>query len=173
MDANPYASPAVSMAVSRPTSLLANVPQFLILIATLVVGSWVAGVYGWTIGAGVCLLYSKSSRWVLLRAHRRGLRLAGAEQFEAAIQAYQESHAFFTRHPWVDRYRWVTLMMPAAMTYREMALLNIAYCYLQRQDATRAKEYYRRVLKDFPANEIAIATLQCIEEAEKSTGQSA
>ncbi len=63
----------------------------------------------------------------IARAHRRGMRLYRSQQYAAAIQSFGESYDFFARHEWIDRFRAITMMSPSAISYREMALCNIAF----------------------------------------------
>ncbi len=84
------------------------------------------------------------SRKLIPRAHRRGIRLSQTQQFEDAIRAHKESYEFFTRHSWLDRYRSITMMSPSSMSYREMALINIAFAYGQIGNGEKAKGILQR-----------------------------
>ena len=119
-------------------------------------------------GAAAYLVYSIGSRFLIPRAHRRGMRLFRRQQYEQAISAFHESYDFFTRNVWLDRYRAAIMLSPSAMTYREMALCNIAFCYSQIGEGGKAKDYYRRALAEFPNNGLAQAALRLIESAEQS-----
>jgi len=57
------------------------------------------------------------------------------------------------------------------MTYREMALINIAFAHSQIGDGRTAKAYYERTLRDFPQNSIARAALRLIHSVEKSSAE--
>lgn len=161
--------------VIRPFSWLATIPQFLIYSGVLGV------VYAIThsmdraifIGIPIVLCYSIGSRYVLPAAHRRGLRLTHQERFEEAMEAYQESFEFFTRNAWIDRYRSIFMMSPGTMSYREMALCNIAYCYLQMGNGDQAEAYYRRALEMAPENGIALSALRMIETLRKDPTETA
>ena len=48
-----------------------------------------------------------------------------------------------------------------------MALLNIAFCYSQIDQGKKAKEYYQRVLNEFPESGMATAALKMIDSIEK------
>ena len=84
------------------------------------------------------------------------------------FRAQQESYDFFTRCRWLDRYRAVTLMSLSAISYREMALINIAFAYSQIGDGGKAKEHYERALDDFPNSGMASAALKLINSVERS-----
>lgn len=51
-----------------------------------------------------------------------------------------------------------------------MGLGNIAFCYSQTSNGQKAKEYYERVLKEFPGNGFAIAGLNMINSLGQKTG---
>lgn len=156
----------------RPVSWVATIPQFLTLM--------VAGSVGWLLtesssgvflGAAVYLTYSIASRLVIPSAHRRGVRLMRSGRFEEAIEAYTESYAFFTRHAWLDRYRSLTMMSPSAISYREMALINMAVAYSQIDRGDLAKAYYARALEEFPNSAMAATALKMIEAIEHASSK--
>lgn len=171
--ANPYSSPTASatqrVPTVRPISWPATIPQLLVLSTAVTIG-WFAtqSTSGVVWGAAVYLIYSIGSRKLIPRAHRRGIRLSQTQQFEDAIRAHQESYEFFSRHSWVDRYRSITMMSPSAMSYREMALINIAFAYSQIGNGKKAKEYYERAQKEFPNSGMANAAIKMIESFEQS-----
>lgn len=118
---------------------------------------------GMVLGAAAYLAYSVGSRMMIARDHRRGMQLYRQQQYAAAIQAYDESYQFFVRNSWLDRFRAVTMMSPSAISYREMALCNIAFCYSQLGNGEKAEAYYRRALDEFPNSGLAAAALRMIE----------
>jgi tetratricopeptide (TPR) repeat protein len=155
----------------RPISWIATIPQFLagaaaILVVWALTGSATDGML---YGAAIYLVYSFGSRMLLARAHRRGIRLAHQHRFAEAIAEYEASYDFFSRHRWLDDYRSIFMMTPGAMSYREMALVNIAFAYSQLGDGVQAVEYYRRALDEFPGNQIALAALKMMESAAHTT----
>ncbi|MBC7809998.1 MAG: tetratricopeptide repeat protein [Burkholderiales bacterium] len=115
------------------------------------------------LGALIYLTYSYGSRWLLLKDHRQGMVLTGQRNYEAAIEAFKKSYDFFSKNVWIDRYRSLTMMTPASQSYREMALINIAYCYVQLNNYEQAKAYYQRTLREFPDSSMAQAGLNYVE----------
>ncbi len=115
------------------------------------------------VGAGVYLLYAQFSKMFIASAHRRGLQLLAAKNYQPAIREFEKSHMFFTRYPQIDHFRAVVLMSPSIWSYREMALLNVAFCYGQLGEVNMAKTTYEQVRSDFPDNDYAIHALKCIE----------
>jgi tetratricopeptide (TPR) repeat protein len=114
-------------------------------------------------GAAVYLAYSIGSRQFIARAQRAGIRLVQQERFAEAIPKFQESFEFFERHPWIDRYRSIVLMSPSAMSYREMALANIGFCYGQLGDGERSRAYFQKCLERFPGSGLATAALRMLD----------
>ncbi|MCI0491167.1 MAG: tetratricopeptide repeat protein [Blastocatellia bacterium] len=106
-------------------------------------------------GVAAYLAYSFGSKAMLLSHHRQGISLINQESFQEAIRAFQASYARFSRWPWLDRFRFLTLLDSSAISYREMALCNIAYCYLRLGQTEQAQEYYRKALSQFPESELA------------------
>ena len=52
------------------------------------------------------------------------------------------------------------------MSYKEMALVNIAFCYGQLGEGEKAREYYNAALKENPNNGMAIAALKLLDSAQ-------
>ncbi|PHQ61052.1 MAG: hypothetical protein COC08_06375 [Maribacter sp.] len=57
------------------------------------------------------------------------------------------------------------------MSYREMALANIGFCYSQIGDGIKSKEYYERTLKEFPESGLAKSALKMMSAMEKNAPQ--
>jgi tetratricopeptide (TPR) repeat protein len=146
-------------------------PQFLVIILLIVAIDVIVRppylFHSILWGCAIYLLYSFSSRFLLTRAHRRGRQLANRGQYQQAIAAFEKSYQFFSRYDWIDRYRYLTLMTPSAMSYWEMALINIGYCYLQLGKKQKAREYFQRALAQFPQSQLAKHNLRIVEASEK------
>lgn len=145
--------------VVRKTAWAYVVPQ-VILLFLLTLSFWktllapslsMAGAYG----AVVYLLYSFGSKALLLRDHREGIHLSNLQAFREAIDKFQRSYAFLEKHPWLDKYRFITMLDSSALSYREMALVNIAYSHVQLDEKATALKYYQRALQEFPESEMA------------------
>ena len=118
-------------------------------------------------GPLIYLAISYMLRTYVAKAHRQGIYLVKRKDYAAAIPCFEASYSFFTRKPWVDRYRYFTLLSSSRMTYREMALCNIAFCCSQLGDGEKAVGYYKKVLADYPDNGLAQAGLKMLESTKK------
>lgn len=98
--------------------------------------------------------------------HRKGIALFKANQYEQAIEEFQKSYLFFSNYIWIDRFRFITLLSSSRVSYREMALLNIAFCYSQIGDGNKSKDYYLQTIEQFPNSEMANTSLRMIESIE-------
>jgi hypothetical protein len=169
---NPYSSsvsppPAAGAPLVRPIKWSSLAVYFAALsVVVFVLSYWLDFDAAFLGGAAICLTYSLASRNLLARAHRRGIRLSRRGRYEEAIQAFQESYAFFGRHPWLDRYRAITMFSAGAMSYREMAMVNMAFSYTQIGEGAKAKAIYFAVRDEYPDNNMAIAALRMMESAE-------
>ena len=101
------------------------------------------------------LIYSIVSRMIIPLHHRNGIRAISRGKYQKAIEEFNESYDFFSRHRRIDKFRSIVLMSPSIMSYKEMALVNIAFAYNQLDDRNKAKEYYKRTIKEFPNSAIA------------------
>jgi tetratricopeptide (TPR) repeat protein len=95
---------------------------------------------------------SMTLRTLVPRAHRKGINAIKAEQYQDAIVHFEKSYTFFTRFPWLDRYRALILLSSSKLSYRQMALNNIAFCYSINGDRLKSIEYYHRIRAEFLDN---------------------
>ncbi len=114
------------------------------------------------VGAFAYLLLSILLRNLLGKEHRKGVALFKKEQFLEAIPYFEKSYNFFKRNDWIDKYRYITLLSSSKMTYKEMALNNIAFCFGQAGDGVKAREFYERTLREFPESGMAKAGLRLL-----------
>lgn len=91
---------------------------------------------------------------------RKGMELVRAGQFREAISAFKASYDFFTDKAWIDKYRAVTMLSVSPMSYREMSLINIGFCYHQIGEIDKSRKIYEKILKEYPKNDIAKITLE-------------
>ena len=101
------------------------------------------------------LLLSFGLKKVFLKNHTREITLTKEGKNVEAIASFEQSAKFFGDHLWVDNYRFITLLSASKYLYREMALVNISYCYMALNNKEKAKEYYMKVLQEYPDNEMA------------------
>jgi hypothetical protein len=86
-----------------------------------------------------------------------------ARQLIASNQQY--GMQCFDRHSWLDDWRGLFLCSSSPISYREIALLNQAFCYNQIGNKAKAFETYRRCLERFPSSTMAEAALRMMEAA--------
>lgn len=115
-------------------------------------------------GASAYPILSFVLKYSIPLSHRAGMQLVRQEQFAKAIPLFEKSLAFFEHYQWIDKFRYITLLSSSKMTYKEMALCNIAFCYSQTNNKDQAREYYSRVLSEFPENGLAKAALKMMGE---------
>ena len=90
------------------------------------------------------------------------------KSFQDAIHEFQKSYEFFKKYKWIDTYRSIILLSPSRISYTEMALLNIAFCYGQTGEGQKSREYYERILQEFPESEMARSALNMLDSAASS-----
>jgi tetratricopeptide (TPR) repeat protein len=101
-------------------------------------------------------------RNLIAKNHRKGIRFVKQQQFSNAIPFFEKSVDFFSKNKWIDKFRYITLLSCSQMSYKEMGLCNIAFCYSQIDNGLKAKEYYELTLNEFPNNGLALAGLKMI-----------
>ena len=155
----------MSVPIIRRISWLAVVPQLLALGAAIMLARHFQLHDGLLVGVIGYLVYSAGSRKILTSYHRAGVRLVRQQHFAEAIEKFQRSLLFFDKHRWIDRFRSIVLMSPSAISYREMALANIAFCYSQIGDGTHARQWYEACLAEFPQSGLAQVGLRIMDSA--------
>ena len=111
-------------------------------------------------------------RNTIARHHRKGMRLVRAGKYKEAILEFEKSLEFFSKYSWVDKLRFITILSSSRITYKEMALVNIAFSYTQIGKGKLAKEYYEKALELFPDSQIAKSALNMILSVENSSKES-
>lgn len=95
-------------------------------------------------------------------SHRRGIKKMKKGDYEAAISDFKSSYTFFQKHKWLDKFRCIFILSPSAITYKEMALINIAFAYSQKGDGENSIKYYERALTEYPNSILAKTALNMI-----------
>lgn len=113
-------------------------------------------------GAATYLIISFSLRTFIPKDHKTGIKLVKEEKFQEAIEHFEQSYEFFRKFSWLDKYRYLTLLSSSKMSYQEMALNNIAFCYGQIGNGRKSKEYYEKTLQEFPDSGMAKAGLRLL-----------
>jgi tetratricopeptide (TPR) repeat protein len=153
------------MPVVNQGGWLSLIPH-VVVIALLFVAYWL--ILDWRalyVAPLTYLALSFGLRFGIARAQRHGMKLLMQGKFREAIPHFEESYSFFSRHEWVDRWRYLILLTSSAISYREMALCNIAFAYGQAGDGLKCKEYYERALSEFPQSALARTSLNMIKAA--------
>lgn len=98
-------------------------------------------------------------RKTIAKSHRHGIMLVRNGNFPAAIPYLERSVAYFKKNQWVDQYRFITLMSSSKFSYKEIALCNLAYCFVQINNRAQAISLYKEVLQQNPNNGFAKTAL--------------
>lgn len=151
----------------RQVAWLSLIPHLLIMGILIAIFYFLNTAEYFLYGALVYVLLAYALRNFIAKSNKRGMKLVKQRQFREAIPFFEQSVAFFTRNSWVDKYRFLTLLSSSKMSYKEMGLCNIAFCYSQTGDGQQAKRYYELVLAEFPDNGLAIAGINMMTAIEQ------
>lgn len=114
-------------------------------------------------GALAYLILSFGLRNFIAQDHRKGISLVKQQKYADAIPCFEKSVEFFSQNNRIDQFRFLTMLSSSKMSYREMGLCNIAFCYSQTGNKPKSIEFYRQTLADYPENGMAKAALKMIE----------
>jgi tetratricopeptide (TPR) repeat protein len=107
-------------------------------------------------------------RYGIPRSHTKGIKLIKRKEYNEAIEYFKMSYDFFNKKHWIDRYRFIILLSSSRISYKEMALLNTAFCYGQLGHGKPSREFYEKTLTEFPDSEIAKTALNMLNAAKSS-----
>ncbi|NRD19492.1 hypothetical protein HNV08_05490 [Winogradskyella eckloniae] len=155
----------------RQTNWISIIPHFIVMGIIILIWYQFHPENAFLYGALTYLVISIALRNFIARDHRKGIKNNHAEKFKAAISDFEKSYAFFKKNEWIDQYRFVTLLSSSKISYREMALANIGFCYAQIGDGVNSKAYYERTLKEFPESVLAKTALKMMSAMENSVAQ--
>ena len=102
------------------------------------------------LGSVTYLALAWTLRLTVARHHRQGVKALISQQYEKALACFLRSEEFFTRYPWVDRLRVITMFTSSAYSYREMALMNQVHALLQLHRPAEAVDALERLLAFAP-----------------------
>jgi len=109
------------------------------------------------------LSLSIALRQIIPRYHRKGISYYKVKQYEKAIVEFKKSYEFFKKHRWIDKNRFIVLLSSSRISYLEMSLINIAFCYGQLGDGKKSKQWYEKALSEFPDSQMAITALKMLD----------
>lgn len=107
------------------------------------------------LGVSLYFLLSIYLKVLIPKWHRKGIFYLRKGELEASILTFQKSYQYFQKYPWIDQYRAFTLFSTSQLSYSEMALMNIIYCYEQLGDKKNAQKYLKILRQQFPNNKFA------------------
>ena len=139
----------------------------------LIIGIWWAFSDSWKhafiFGGLTYFTLAWALRLILQRHHRKGMHFLRRKNYEAAAEAFRNSHRFYESYPWVDQYRFITMFSSSAIPYRQMALNNLGICYLHMGENITALNVFKELAalnSAFPYIDKTIQTIQShIDEA--------
>lgn len=154
----PYQLPPVPPMPAQ-IAWLAFIPHFC-LMALFIASAHLLGFHdAFTPGVITYYVVGTAIEWLAPGRQRLAIRMVKKARFAEAIPKFQASYDFLSRHPWIDRWRAITLLSVSRSSLRESALTNIAFCMLQLGKEQEAMAYYAQALSQFPENTLAATEL--------------
>ena len=98
--------------------------------------------------------------------HKKGIKLIKSNNYLDAISSFEKSVTYFQTNQWIDKYRFLTLLSSSKLSYIEMDLNNIAFCYAQIGNGNKAKHYYQKILNEFPNSNLAKMALNMLQSGQ-------
>lgn len=156
---------ASSQPIVKQVKIISLVPQLMIMGLIIFIYFLVDTEDPILYGALTYLAISFIIRQAIPRNHRKGIRLFKSLQYEKSIIEFKKSYDFFKKYRWIDDYRYIVLLSSSRISYLEMSLINMAYCYGQLGQGSKSKELYEKTLAEFPDSQMAISALKMFDAA--------
>jgi len=138
--------------VIRNTNYYYYIPQIAILFFIVYILYCLDISHYLLLGISLYFLLSIYLKVLIPRWHRKGVYYLKKGELQAAILAFQKSYQYFQKYAWIDQYRAFTLFSTSQLSYSEMALMNIIYCYEQMGDKKNAQKYLKILRNQYPEN---------------------
>ena len=151
-----------STPIIRQIAWISLIPQLALMALLIGIAYFFFPEYALMYGASAYLFISIILKTQISKAHRQGIVFIHKKQYKNAIIRFEESYAFFKKYPWVDKYRYITVLSASKIPFGEMALNNIAFSYGQLGNRKKARAYYKQTLAEYPNSEIAQVALNLL-----------
>ncbi len=153
---------SANVPIVRTASWLAVIVIILVWIIFMAIFTFLFQIDGIYIGSILFFILMVLLQRLIPTSLIKGMKAIKKNDFKTALEFFNKSVDFFTQYDWVDKYRAITLLSAAKMSYREMSLCNMAFCYSQTNEGEKAKDLYEQILKEYPDNGIAYYSLNSI-----------
>ncbi len=141
--------------IVRQIAWLSIIPQLIIIVLMMLIWYQFDKRNFMILSALSFLVIALILRKLIAKEHQNGIVKVKHEQFKDAILHFETSYNYFKQHNWIDKYRFLTLFSASKISYKEMALVNIAFCYGQIGEGKLSKSYYQKAIDEFPESKIA------------------
>lgn len=97
---------------------------------------------------------------LLLKDNSKGAQLAKIKDYENAISHFKKCADYLTKNEWIDRHRYITVLSRSRLSYREVVLLNWAFCLAKAGRKQEATGLLQDIIKQYPENKFTIYMLK-------------
>lgn len=136
----------------RTTNFFYFIPQAAILVLIVLILRQLKVPQFELLGLSLYFMISIYLKVLIPKWHRKGIFLLKKGKLDMAILAFQRSYQYFQKYPWIDKYRAFTLFSTSSISYAEMALMNIIYCFEQLGDTESARKFHKMLQDKYPNN---------------------
>jgi hypothetical protein len=125
-------------------------------------------IYGLLSAYLICLGFVKLVRSTILKDNALGQACLNRQDFAAALEHYQRFYDLVTRHPFIDKYRYLFPNAGTSISLKEMALNNITVAQLHLNGWDAAHKVIMETLREFPESAPAKEALLEYESIKRS-----
>ncbi len=121
----------------------------------------------------VCICgYRILARLVFDRHHAQGIRSLKKERYADSVASFHKAVDFWTRHPAIDRYRFLVMQSPTLQSRREICSCGLATALVLARHLDEAQVVCENMLEMNPGNQFAMDALRLMSEAREAASPS-
>lgn len=144
--------------ITRKNTWISIIPHLAMYMLVIAVSS-AFGLKNPVIGLATYVVLIALLSGQILSSHNQGVRALKKGNCEAALPHFVDSYEFFQGYSWLDKWRYFVFHSYSKLSYREIALHNIAYCHNRLGHTEDATVAYEKILEEFPDNKMARTAL--------------
>ena len=133
-----------------------------VVVACILTGEIIRGIL---VGVIVFAVAAFLLRIILQYNHINGMRLIDDKFYPEASEFFRKSYLFFSKHYWIDKYRFITMFSSNYLSFRDMDLNNYGVCLTCMEEFDKALEAYKLLQTLNPDYPDLAESIETVEKA--------
>ena len=145
---------AMDMPIFKKRSLWAEILQIFLLILSILACYKLIGEadFRYSLISGVLLYFLLT--WFIpsffINSFQKSVNACISKDYETAVENLKKSYKFFSKYPWIDKWRYILLGNTSSLSFKFLILNNLVFCYKQLHNEQKATYYMDIIEKTYP-----------------------